>query len=79
MTVVNELKEKFKITSDELITIGFKQEGNQMKWDEKKEQELIIELRPVELELLKKELKIMDSANQISLESIDLAIKINEA
>jgi len=70
---------KALISSDEANEIGLTDTGKGVVWDNSKAKEIDISFNESEIRILKEEVKRKDEQEAISMDAIDLAIKIQKA
>jgi hypothetical protein len=76
--LVKSIKEKCIIKAEEAEKIGLRSVDNTMVWDKSKEYDIDVEFTPAELTLLKTQIDVLDKAKKITLNLVDLCVKIKE-
>lgn len=78
-SVVREIIAKVTITQDEQKVYGMASTPNGWSWDSTKAQDKDVEFSAVELGVLKAGVEKIDKENQVTLDLLDLCIKIRDA
>jgi hypothetical protein len=75
-TIVKDISDKVKILQDEMKEINLKLDGGQFTWDNKKAVDKDVEFTDLELQLLKGQVDKLDKENKITMDILDLCLKI---
>lgn len=78
ITIVKDLIEKVNLTPAEIKEIELKPVENGYQWDNTKDFNKEIDLVPIEIGILKKQIDTLDAKKELPVEVLDLCLKIRE-
>lgn len=77
--LVKSIKEKVKLTKEEIKKIGLQKYPNgKLRYESKKEKEIKINFTEDELKLLKEQVNRLDEQKKVTQELLNLCVKIKE-
>jgi len=76
--LVKDLKEKIKLSQEEIKEIELKKEGMGYVWNTQKAKNKDIDFTKMEIIFLKEQVDRLDKEKKISLDLIDICLKIRE-
>lgn len=77
--LVADISKKVSLTQDEIKEFELKQEGTVLKWNEEKAKDIEVEFTEAELNLLKEQIKELDSKGEITQAILPLCLKLQKA
>ena len=77
-TIIKGASEKVNITQDEIKEINLRTEGGMFLWDKDKGKDKEVKFSALELQLLKDQVDKLDKGNKITMDILDLCLKIRE-
>ena len=76
--VIQDINDKIKLSPDEREKINFRVENNQAAWSNNKLKDMDVKFLNPELTLLKSFVEKLDKEKKITMEILDLCLKIRE-
>jgi len=76
--LIKDIDDKVKLTQKEIKDIGLKIENGNYTWNKDKEKPLVINFTDQELDLLIDRVNSLDKENKISLNLVDICLKIKD-
>lgn len=76
--IVDDISSKIKIDREERERIGLKPGGQGVVWDEKKAQDITVQLTGVEVDFLKQQVARIDKAEAFTADTAHIAKKIKD-
>jgi len=77
--VVRDIKEKVKISQDELTKYDIKENNGVITWNQGKVENKVIDFTQMEIDLLKNQISEADKKNEITQNLVELCLKLQKS
>ena len=77
-TLIRDISKKIEIPQDEMKAINLRPKDGMLLWDEGKGKDIEVKFSALELNLLKGQVDKLDKENKITMDILDLCLKIRE-